>query len=108
VRTVLPDPIFMSHADSYDVIDRTSRTSSNLSRNSHERSGDRVVINTNRVRSLDEGERDVISDQDDIRCLLPTIAQLMRSLQPLMDAAASMAIQVREDSISIVIKSKTR
>jgi hypothetical protein len=51
-----------------------------------------VVINTNRVRSLDE--RDVI-DPDDIRCLLPTIAQLMRSLQPLVDAAANMAVQVR-------------
>jgi hypothetical protein len=89
VRTVLPDPFFISNSDSYDVINRTS---SNISRNSNERSGDRVVINTNRVRSLDE--RDVTSDPDDVRCLLPTIAQLMRSLQPLVDAAANMAIQV--------------
>lgn len=92
VRTVLPDPFFncMLNNDSYDVLNRTS---CNVSRNSHERNGDHVVINTNPVRSLDE--RDLISDPDDIRCLLPTIAQMMRSLQPLVDAAANMATQVR-------------
>jgi hypothetical protein len=93
IRTVLPDPFFnsMLNNDSYDVLNRTS---CNVSRNSHERNGDHVVINTNPVRSLDES--DVIPDPDDIRCLLPTIAQMMRSLQPLVDAAANMAIQVRD------------